>query len=64
MATPPQPPPGAPPKPGQPPSNPPQPANETVVHVPVPAGMVNLLDPAVIEREAEEGREQEAQESE
>lgn len=64
MATPPQPPPGAPPRPGQPPSNPPQPADETVIAVPVPEGMPDLLDPAVIEKEVEHGEEQDRAEAE
>ena len=65
---------GAPTQPGQPgypfpcggkgqPPCPPQPAaDETVVHVPVPEGTVDLLDPAVIAEEVKRGDEQNAAE--
>ena len=45
-----------------PPPTPPQPAiaveAPTVINVPVPEGTVDLLDPAVIEREVERGKEE------
>ena len=48
---------------GPPKNPPPQPAaDETVVHVPVPEGTVDLLDPAVIAEEVKRGDEQNAAE--
>jgi hypothetical protein len=60
-------PPGGPlPPPSGPPVNPippkQQPPEPAVVHVPDPAGQVDLLDPAVIAEEVNDGDEENAQE--